>query len=172
MLRRATTFLSKGKVGYAIPESQVFVGMPPKALSTAELFGGRKVLLFAVPGAFTGNCNCQLPEFAKAVPELKTAHGVDEVMCAVANDSFVCENWLKEVGVTREQINIVSDPNHSLLKNLGHEIDLPVLGGDRFARVAMIVEDGVIKQLWKEKDGKSYEATKPENLTAANASKE
>eukprot|EP00672_Neobodo_designis_P028674 CAMPEP_0174828102 /NCGR_PEP_ID=MMETSP1114-20130205/1141_1 /TAXON_ID=312471 /ORGANISM="Neobodo designis, Strain CCAP 1951/1" /LENGTH=171 /DNA_ID=CAMNT_0016061811 /DNA_START=110 /DNA_END=625 /DNA_ORIENTATION=- len=165
MLRRAAVFLNKGKVGYAIPESQVFVGMPPKPQSTTEIFGGRKVLLFTVPGAFTGNCNCQLPDYAKAAPELKKTHGVDEVVCAVANDSFVCENWLKEVGVTREEVNVVSDPGHSLLKNLGHEIDLPVLGGDRYARTAMVVEDGVIKRLWKEKDGKSYEATKPEALT-------
>lgn len=170
MFRRASLWLSKGKVGYAIPDSQVYVGMPPKAASTSELFGGKKVLLFTVPGAFTGNCSCQLPAMAAKKDELKSKLGVSEIFCATSNDSFVCDKWRKDVGVEDGAVQMISDPSHSLLKNLGHEIDLPVLGGDRFARVAMVVDDGVIADLWTEKDGKSYERTTPENVLSGNKS--
>jgi peroxiredoxin len=166
MFRRACVFMStKGKVGYTVPESQVFVGKPPKPTSTNDLFQGKKVFLFATPGAFTGNCSTMVPAIAEAASKLKSGLNVAEIYCVTSNDSFVCDNWLKDMKVGSD-VTMISDPGHSLLNNLGHKIDLPVLGGDRYARVALVLEDGKITKVWKEKDGKAYEATAPDAILA------
>jgi peroxiredoxin len=150
------------QVGDAIPDSQVFVGTPPRAVSTeATLFKGRKVLLLALPGAFTGNCSKQLPDYARKAAALKVAHGVDEVLCVSTNDTFVNAAWASAAGLRSDAaVTMVADPCRSLLESLGHKVDLgPLLGGERYARVAMVIDDGKIAKLWPEVDGNSLSCT-------------
>jgi peroxiredoxin len=168
----ATPAPSPLKAGDVIPDSQVFVGTPPRAVSTATaLFKNKKVMLVAVPGAFTGTCNKQLAEYVKEVAALKKAHDITELLCVSTNDTFVNAAWASASGLTDDSVTMVADPCHSLLENLGHIIDLPVLGGDRFARVTMVIEDSKIAQLWAEKDGKSLTCTKADNVLSGSQSK-
>ena len=168
MLRRAARLLqpTTGTVGSAIAESHVFVGMPPKATSTSELFKGKKVFLLAIPGGYTSTCSVQLPQLASKAVAIKAAFNVESVLTVTTCDSFVCDSWMKSVNVSRDAVNVVSDPGKSLLKNLGHVVNLPMLGGDRFARVAMVIEDGTITKLWREKDGLDMQVTTADYILA------
>ena len=137
------------KVGDKIPEA-TFTTMTaegPKPMTTAELFGGKKVALFAVPGAYTPTCHkTHMPGFVERVEELKKK-GFDTVACTAVNDVFVLSQWAKDTGASGK-IQMLADGSADFAKKLGLEIDLGARGlGTRSKRYAMAVVNGVVKVL-------------------------
>jgi peroxiredoxin len=118
-----------------------------KDVSTAELTRGRKVVLFAVPGAFTPTCSEKhLPGFLDQAQAIK-AKGVDAIVCVAVNDPFVLSAWEKARNVDG-RVQMLSDGNAELARALGLDFDASGFGlGTRSKRYAMIVEDGTVKTL-------------------------
>jgi peroxiredoxin len=137
----------------------------PEAVSTDDLFKGKKVVLFGVPGAFTPTCSAKhLPGFVQHVEALK-AKGVDDVICTAVNDVFVMAAWAKDQGCTGK-VTLVADGDAVFTKATGLELDLTGKGlGLRNQRFAMVVEDGVVKQLFIDPPGK-FELTSAEHVLA------
>ena len=137
------------KVGDRLPEATFTVmgadGPAPK--TTADVFKGKKIAIFAVPGAYTPTCHKQhMPGFVDRVDELKSK-GIDAVVCTAVNDVFVLNNWASDVGATGK-ITMLADGNADFAKTIGLEIDLTKFGlGVRSKRYSMLVEDGVVKAL-------------------------
>ncbi|MBX9814163.1 MAG: alkyl hydroperoxide reductase [Proteobacteria bacterium SG_bin5] len=123
-----------------------------EAVDSNEFFAGRKVALFAVPGAFTPTCSARhLPGFVEKAAELK-AKGIDEIACTAVNDAFVMGAWAKASGA--EGVTMLSDGNGAFAEALGLTMDGSKYGmGTRSQRYAMLVEDGVVKQLHVEEPG-------------------
>jgi peroxiredoxin len=119
----------------------------PKDLKTDDLFRGKKVVLFSVPGAFTPTCNAKhLPGFVTNADKLK-AKGVDTIACMSVNDVFVMNAWGKAAGVG-EKIVMLADGNGDYARALGLEFDGREFGlGMRGQRFAILVEDGVAKRV-------------------------
>lgn len=119
----------------------------PGALTTDELFGGKKVVVFSVPGAFTPTCSREhLPGFVEKADELK-AKGVDTIACMAVNDTFVMDAWGKSASAD-DKVLMLADGNAEYTKALGLELDASGFGmGTRGQRFAMVVEDGTISQL-------------------------
>lgn len=130
----------------------------PRPVTTDEVFGGKKVVLFAVPGAFTPTCSEQhLPSFVQHADEI-LGKGVDAIACLSVNDAFVMSAWAK-AGAAGEKIQMLADGNGDLVKALGLELDASSFGmGTRAQRFSMIVEDGVVKALNVEK-GAGFEVS-------------
>jgi peroxiredoxin len=135
----------------------------PTSLSTKELFAGKKVVLFGVPGAFTPTCSNQhLPGYIKDADALK-AKGVDLIACVAVNDPFVMDAWGKAKGATGK-VMMLADGNGDLARKLGLEMDGSKFGlGQRNKRFSMIIQDGVVKEVNVEAPGEfkvsSSEAT-------------
>lgn len=143
------------KVGDTLP-SATFMTMTPQGpapLSTDEVFKGKTVALFAVPGAFTPTCSAKhLPGFQEKTAELK-AKGVDTIACIAVNDVFVMGAWGKDAGVG-EDIKMLADGNGDFTKKLGLEFDGSKFGmGVRSQRYSLVAEDGVVKSLNVEEGG-------------------
>jgi peroxiredoxin len=119
----------------------------PKPMGTAEVFGGKKVALFAVPGAYTPTCSKQhLPGYVARYEELK-GKGFDTIACTSVNDIFVLSAWSKDGGADGKVL-MLADGSAEFAKKLGLDIDLSARGlGVRSKRYSMIVEDGVVKAL-------------------------
>lgn len=119
----------------------------PTTIQTSEVFGPGKVVLFAVPGAFTPGCsNVHLPGFVERSAELK-AKGVDRIVCVAVNDPFVLDAWGKAHGVG-DEILLLSDGNAEFTRAIGLVLDGTGFGlGQRSKRYAAIVEDGVLTSL-------------------------
>jgi glutaredoxin/glutathione-dependent peroxiredoxin len=139
------------KAGDKLPDAKFMTMGPegPAAKSTADIFAGKKVALFAVPGAFTPTCHQQhLPGFIARIDELKKK-GVDTIACTAVNDVFVMEEWSKATG-SAGKIVMLTDDSAAFAKAIGLDIDLTGAGiglGVRSKRYAMMVEDGVVKVL-------------------------
>ena len=125
----------------------------PQPVDSEEIFKGRKVALFAVPGAFTPTCSARhLPGFVEKAGELK-AKGVDEIACTAVNDAFVMAAWAQSSGAA-DSITMLSDGNGAFAKKLGLEMDAGKFGmGTRSQRYSMLVDDGVVTQLNVEEPG-------------------
>jgi len=125
----------------------------PGSISADELFAGKKVVLFAVPGAFTPTCSAKhLPGFVQNVAALKS-RGVDTIACLSVNDLFVMDAWGKDQGVG-DTVVMLADGNGDYTKALGLELDASGFGmGQRAKRFAMVVDDGVVSQLHVEAPG-------------------
>ncbi len=136
-------------VGARIPEATFTVmgSEGPAPLTSAEVFGGKKVALFAIPGAYTPTCQQQhVPGFVQRIEELK-AKGVDTIACTAVNDVFVLTQFAKDTGAA-ETILMLADGNGDFAKKIGLDIDLSGFGlGLRSKRYAMLVDDGVVKVL-------------------------
>ena len=119
----------------------------PKDLTTDELFKGKKVVLFSVPGAFTPTCDAKhLPGFVQLADQIK-AKGVDTIACMAVNDVFVMNAWGKHSGVAGK-ILMLADGNGEYAKALGLEMDGRGFGmGMRGQRFAIIVQDGLARQV-------------------------
>ena len=142
------------KVGDKVPSVTLRRQTPEglKEITTEELFGGKKVVLFAVPGAFTRTCSQRhLPSYVGNAAALR-AKGVDAVACLAVNDAFVMDAWGKEHQA--DQIMMLSDGNADFTRAIGLELDRVKEGmGIRSQRYAMLVENGIVKRLNVEKPG-------------------
>ena len=143
------------KVGDKVPSAtlQHMTAEGPADISTDEVFGGKKVVLFALPGAFTPTCSAKhLPGFVQQAEAIK-AKGVDTIACLSVNDAFVMGAWGKDQGVG-DKVLMLADGSADLTKALGLELDLVGRGfGLRSQRYAMIVDDGVVTALNVEEGG-------------------
>lgn len=138
------------KVGDKLPEATfTTIGADgnPKPITTAEAFGGKKVALFAVPGAFTPTCTKQhLPGFVANDMELKNK-GLSAVYCTAVNDIFVLNAWGQQAGADGK-VAMLADGSADFAKKLGLEIDLGARGmGFRSKRYSMVVDNGVVTVL-------------------------
>lgn len=137
------------KIGDTLPDATftVMTADGPKPVTSADLFKGKKVALFAVPGAYTPTCHkAHMPGFVERVAEIK-AKGIDEVACTSVNDVFVMSAWGKDTGADGK-ITMLADGSADFAKALGLEIDLTKHGlGVRSKRYAMLVDNGVVKVL-------------------------
>jgi len=125
----------------------------PAPISTDELFKGKTVAFFAVPGAFTPTCSAKhLPGFKEKAAELK-AKGVDTIACVSVNDVFVMKAWGKDQGVT-DEVLLLADGNGAFSKAIGLDFDGSKFGmGTRSQRYSLIAKDGVVTQLNVEQAG-------------------
>ena len=135
-------------------------------ITTDELFGGKKVVLFAVPGAFTPTCsNEHLPGFVAQAAAIR-AKGVDDIICLSVNDAFVMDAWGKAHGAD-DKVRMIADGNGDLSKALGLDFDGSGIGfGLRCQRFAAIVDDGVVTKLAVEAPMK-FEVSSAEAILAA-----
>jgi len=158
------------QVGDRLPQSTFRVMGPdgrPAPKTTDEVFKGRKVVLFAVPGAFTPTCHRNhMPGFVAKADEIK-AKGVDAILVTAVNDVFVLDAWTKESGCDGK-IEYLADGNGDFAKAIGLSFDASGNGlGTRSKRYSMLVEDGVVKSLNVEDAPGKAEVSGAENLLKA-----
>jgi peroxiredoxin len=157
------------RVGDRLPEAKFKVRTDDglEDLTTGQVFAGKKVVLFAVPGAFTPTCHTRhLPSFLEHAEELK-AKGVETIACVAVNDAFVLDQWAK-VNDVQGRVLMLSDGNGSFTKAIGMELDASGAGlGVRSLRYSMLVEDGVVKILNVEESPGVMEVTGADKLLAA-----
>lgn len=155
------------KEGDKLPEATMhtMIDGAPKPVTTADLFAGKKVVLFAVPGAFTPTCSqAHLPGYVVNADAIK-AKGVDSIVCLSVNDAFVMGAWGDAKNA--EQLVMVGDGNGDFTKALGLEMDGSGFGlGTRSQRFAMVVDDGVVTTLAVEAPGK-FEVSAAEAILEA-----
>ena len=156
------------KVGDKMPVGTfgVMTAEGPGKLSSDELFQGKKVVLFAVPGAFTPACSAKhLPGFIQNAAALK-AKGVDTIACLSVNDVFVMGAWSKDQGAG-DKVTLLADGNADYVKALGLALDASGFGmGTRGERFAIVVEDGNVTQLHREAAPSDVKASAAENILA------
>lgn len=137
------------KVGDHLPDGKFTVMGPdgPMPKTVSEIFSGKKVAMFAVPGAYTPTCSkSHMPGFVERIEELK-AKGIDTIACTAVNDIFVLTSWAKDMGATGK-IEMLADGSGDFAKAIGLDIDLSNFGlGLRSKRYAMLVDDGIVKVL-------------------------
>ena len=155
-------------VGDTIPDIQVMTnsGGSPTHVQTRDVLGSGKVVLFAVPGAFTPTCSAKhLPGFVQNADAIK-AKGVDTVACISVNDAFVMGAWGKDQG-TDGKVTMLADGAAAFAKALGLELDLNGRGmGWRSQRYALVAEDGKVTHLAVEPPG-GFDVSKAESVMAA-----
>jgi peroxiredoxin len=139
-----------------------------KDVTTQDLFGGKRVILFSLPGAYTPTCSTyQLPGFDEQFEDFK-AEGIDEIYCSSVNDSFVMNEWANHLGI--KNVKVIPDGNGELADALGKFADFSHLGfGKRSKRFAAIINDGVVEAWFPEPDSSTedpdpYGISSPENV--------
>ena len=151
------------KNGDTLPEAQVYLMTDggPQAVSTTELFAGKKTVLFALPGAYTPTCSAaHLPGFVVHNEAIK-AKGVDQIVCLSVNDPFVMKAW-GEANNVEDQILMAADGNGEFTEAVGLTMDGRAAGlGTRSQRYAMIIDDGKVSYLAVEKP-KTFEVSSAE----------
>ena len=154
------------KVGDRLPEAKfrVMTAEGPAWKTTNEIFAGKKVAMFAVPGAFTGTCHkSHMPGFVRNADALK-AKGVDTIAVTAVNDHFVLDEWIKSSGATGK-IEFLGDGNGDFAKSIDMAADMAAFGmGTRTKRYAMLVDDGVVKVLNIEEKPGVAEISSADNL--------
>ena len=152
------------QVGDRIPDVSITIAGAegPQQTSTSDYFRGKRVALFAVPGAFTPTCSARhLPSYVDKAQDLKTK-GVDEIACISVNDPFVMSAWGERDG--SGDITMIADGNGAFADAVGLSMDGSKFGmGQRSQRYSMLVNDGVIEQLNVEAPGE-YRASSAETL--------
>ncbi|HEX8215463.1 MAG TPA: peroxiredoxin [Allosphingosinicella sp.] len=142
-------------VGDRIPQTTFVKATPegPQPVNSDEIFNGRTVALFSVPGAFTPTCSARhLPGFVEKADEFKSK-GVDEVACTAVNDAFVLGAWSDNAGAA-DKVTMLADGNGDFAKAVGLTMDGSKFGmGTRGQRYSMVVRDGVVEQLNVEEPG-------------------
>jgi glutaredoxin/glutathione-dependent peroxiredoxin len=156
------------QVGESIPSAKLMQGTAegPKETTTEELFGGKTVVLFGVPGAFTPTCSAKhLPGFVTEYDALR-AKGADVVACMAVNDAFVMAAWGKDQGVG-DKVVMLADGSAEFTKKLGLELDLTARGlGVRSQRFALVAKDGKVTHVAVEAPG-AFEVSKAESVLEA-----
>jgi len=152
-------------VGDKIPDTTLFVMTESglESITTDDIFGGSKVALFGLPGAFTPTCSGKhVPGFVANADAL-AEKGIEKIVCVSVNDAFVMSAWGKDQGVG-DAVRMVSDGNADLARATGLDVDISQRGyGTRFRRFSMIVNDGTVESLNLESDG-GYEVTSAEYM--------
>lgn len=140
----------------------------PEQVTLSSLTKGRKVVIFAVPGAFTPTCHsAHVPSFIRTKEDF-AAKGVDEVVCVSVNDPFVMKAWGEATGATEAGLTLLADGTGSFTKTLGMDFDAPPVGlMGRSKRYAMLVEDGKVSVLHVEDSPGTCEVSAGEALLAA-----
>lgn len=142
-------------VGNRLPEATLTImgAEGPKPITASELLGSGKVVLFAVPGAYTPTCSAKhLPGFIENADKFREK-GVDHLVCMAVNDVFVMDAWGKSSGVS-QQVTMAADGNGEFSRALGLEMDGTAFGmGKRSQRFAMIINNGVVEQVLVEAPG-------------------
>jgi len=155
-------------VGDSIPDAtlSIMTENGPAPITTGEIFAGKKVVVFAVPGAFTPTCSNQhLPGFIQHADEIK-AKGVDDIICLAVNDAFVMDAWGKQKSAT-DKIRMVGDGNGELTKAMGLDFDGSGFGmGARSMRYSMVVEDGQVKSFNQDANPGEAKASSAEAILA------
>jgi len=150
------------QVGERLPDVPIAIATPdgPQQTTSGEYFSGKKVALFAVPGAFTPTCSARhLAYYVEKASEVK-GQGVDEIACISVNDPFVMQAWGQRDG--SQDITMIADGNGAFAQATGLEMDGSKFGmGKRSQRYSMIVNDGVVEQLNVEAPGE-YRASSAE----------
>ena len=140
------------KVGDSLPDATFMVPTAdgPAPRTTADIFTGKKVALFAVPGAYTPTCSAKhLPSYKEKAAEL-AAKGVDAIACLSVNDVFVMGAWAKDQGVS-DEITMLADGSGSFAKAIGLEMDASKFGmGVRSQRFSLVADNGVVTHLFVE----------------------
>ena len=159
------------QVGEPIPvlDLPVRVGDEFKTINTGEIAQGKKIVIFALPGAFTPTCSTyQLPGFEEKFEEFQEK-GIDEIYCLSVNDTFVMNAWFTAQGI--EKVKALPDGSGTFTKELGTAVQKDNLGfGLRSWRYAIVVNDGVIESVFSEEgfrddaDTDPYEVSSPENV--------
>ena len=153
------------KVGDKIPSVKLKMMTKDgvKDVTTDDLFKGKKVALFGLPGAFTPTCSAKhLPGYVQQADNLK-AKGVDSIVCLSVNDAFVMDAWGKNQNVG-DKVMMIADGNAEFAKAVGLELDASGYGmGTRIKRFSMLVDNGVVKQLNVEKPG-AFEISDAETM--------
>jgi peroxiredoxin len=151
-------------VGDRLPDVPLSIATPdgPQPTTSSEYFAGKRVALFAVPGAFTPTCSARhLPSYVDKAKELK-GKSVDEIACISVNDPFVMAAWNERDGSS--DITMLADGNGQFTEAVGLEMDGSKFGmGKRSQRYSMIVDDGVVEQLNVEAPGE-YRASSAEHM--------
>jgi len=144
------------KVGDRVPEATLLYKDDdgPHEVALAEKLKGRKVVLFGLPGAFTGTCSsAHVPSFVRTAAAFRDK-GIDEIICVSVNDAFVMEEWGKATGATTAGITMLCDPAGAYADALGLKFDAPPVGlMGRLKRHAMIVDDGVVTYFAEDEPG-------------------
>ena len=140
----------------------------PESIPLAERVKGRKVVIFAVPGAFTPTCSmAHVPSFMRTKDQL-AAKGVDEIICVSVNDPHVMRAWGEATGATAAGITMLADPDSSFTKAIGMDFDFPAAGlYGRTKRLAMLVDDGVVTVFHPELGAGVCETSSGEAMLAA-----
>ncbi len=135
-------------------------------ISTDDLFAGKMVVMFAVPGAFTPTCSARhLPGYVDKLEELK-AKGVDSIVCLSVNDAFVMDAWRKSQSIP-DDVQMFADGNAVYAKALGLELDASKFGmGTRSQRFALVAKDGVVTQMFVEAPGE-FKVSSAEHVLSA-----
>lgn len=153
------------KPGDAVPSAQLTIQghAGPSPVDAAEFFSSGKVILFAVPGAYTPTCSAQhLPSFLEHHQTLK-AVGYDRIVCMAVNDIFVLQAWAKAAGIG-DEIIMAADGNGDFSRALGLELDARAFGmGKRSQRFALLISDGVVEHVFVEAPGE-YRVSSAEYL--------
>ena len=145
-----------------------FIGGSWVDKTTDELFAGKRILLFSLPGAFTPTCSGQqLPTYDNMFLDFKEK-GIDDVYCISVNDAFVMNAWARDLGIT--QVKMIPDGCGTFTRNMGMLVNKPAQGfGQRSWRYAAVVNDGVVEKMFEEPgfnnfsdDDDPYVVSKPE----------
>ncbi len=139
----------------------------PEQVSLASLTRGRKVVIFAVPAAFSGTCSSQhLPSYIRTLEEL-SAKGVDDVICVSVNDPFVMKAWAEASGAEAAGLTLLADADGAFTKAMGQDFDAPPVGFfGRSQRYAMVVDDGIVGALQVEENPGLAEVSSGEAMLA------
>lgn len=156
-------------VGERLPDATFKVRTPDglKDMTTKDIFGGKRVVLFAVPGAFTPTCHAKhLPSYLEHHEALR-AKGIDTVACVSVNDAFVLDAWGK-AGGAGDRIMMLADGNATFTKAIGMDFDGSGFGlGTRSKRYSMLVDDGVVKSVSVEEAPGMMEVSGADRILAA-----
>ncbi|XP_031833213.1 peroxiredoxin 5 [Nomia melanderi] len=150
-------------VGDKLPPIDLFEDSPANKVNLAKIASGKKIIVFAVPGAFTPGCSkTHLPGYIQKSGDLKSK-GIAEIFCVAVNDPFVMAAWGKEHGA-EGKVRMLADPACEFTDALELSVDLAVLGGKRSKRYSMLLEDGVVKELNVEPDNTGLSCSLAENI--------
>mgnify|MGYP006279878763 CR=1 FL=1 len=157
-------------IGDKLPDA-TFIAMGPdgpEPKSTADVFAGRKVALFAVPGAFTPTCSLNhLPSFVNNAEALK-AKGIDAIVCVSVNDPFVMKAWGEGSGAIEAGLHMLADPEGGFTRAIGMDFTAPPVGLiNRSKRYSMVVEDGKVTALNVEDSPGSATVSTGDSMLAA-----